>query len=225
MKKFFFLLVFLLFFFSNSSATDWYVSQNDAACGDTQNHGTQNQPFCTIASANTYHQAGDTVYILQGDYRERLIMKAGIGENQRTQYIGLGNREEIFILGSEEVTGWTQCSAGDPNCAGVGNNVYYADFTAQLQRWEKYVGESLQEVSNPSTGTTDCFEDRERSYWRADLVDVYPTQPYIIYKHANFSDYTWVDEPGEFYYDYSSHLLYVWPYDSQNANNHLIECI
>ena len=200
---------------ATGSGVCWYVDQNNPSCGDTASHGTWDTPFCTIASANTYHSGGDHVYILPGEYREIISPKDGIDINQHTVYSGYGSREDVKILGSEEVTGWNLYNG----------SVYVADFSgAEVTRCEAYPADNYPPYFNCfpdhehiecQAFSTDCWEDREKWFLRADL------ESNFFNASKGFND---IDEPGEYYFDYPNQKLYIWPFESDNPDNHTIEC-
>jgi hypothetical protein len=209
-----------------------FVDQNNPSCSDTytREENTRNNPWCTVARANDLHLGGDTVHILPGDYRETIEPKPG-AENNPTIYNGYGEREEVKILGSDAITGWTQCSSGDPNCAGIPSQnlqyIYYASFTADGSRWEKFnqpnppgAIQCLGGGYDCEVYTTDCFEDRQNWFVDADLgysggIPIHHVHPSGAYD---------IDESGKYYYDYNNSLVYIWSFNSDDPNNHVVEC-
>jgi parallel beta-helix repeat protein len=189
------------------SATTYYV---DGSNGNDSNTGLSlSTAFKTITKANTVHAGGDTVYILPGEYRESISPKAGLSNSQRTTYNGLGNRAQILILGSDNVTNWTQCNA--TLCPGVSTNVWFATFSNPSTRCMRMDGSNF----DTSKKNTDCFEDRQN--W------------YIPGTSENFSFWSsWnqgkINAPGEYYLDSANAKVYVWPFKSDNPNTHQIEC-
>ena len=148
MKKIsFFILVglFLISTASGVSAKDLYVDQNSVygTCQNTYSRAQNDlvHPWCTITAANIAHNSSDTIYILPGEYHEEMLPKSGISNAQHTVYSGYGNREDVKILGSDPLIGWTQYSG----------NVYYASFDLGPK------------IRCSAYGSTDCWEDR--SLW------------------------------------------------------------
>jgi len=84
-------------------AADYYVAQKDPAASDT-NPGTEQQPFKTLSNACTTAQAGDTVYIKEGTYREALIPKHS-GEKGKPITFQAYKKDFVMIKGSEVLTG------------------------------------------------------------------------------------------------------------------------
>ncbi len=68
MKKIFIALMLISLFSSFSLFAQIYVSKN----GNDSNDGSINSPFATIQHALYAAQAGDTIYVMAGEYNERL---------------------------------------------------------------------------------------------------------------------------------------------------------
>ena len=87
------------------NAQDYYVDKNsiNGLCSDS-NPGTFENPWCTIGRANAVLQTGDTVYIMNGTYNERINPgNSGSAGNYIT---------------------YTKYPGHDPNINGVSNPVY-----------------------------------------------------------------------------------------------------
>ncbi len=213
-----------------SSGTCWYVDQNNINCGDTSFYGNWTHPFCTIDSANTYHNGGDHIYILPGEYREGFFPKPGTSNSERTIYSGYtDNPEDVKILGSVELTGWTQCSGAYSHCEGALDNVWFSTLsqTPQLRKNNfygcvpGYFCEAPLDRNYTVMPATDCYQNRgEHWYVRAD------------YLNGNFGMRSWdysmhpyyVDEPGEYVYNYTSDVVYLRTPDDTDPNTKQIEC-
>lgn len=74
--------------------------------GSDQNEGTQQDPFLTISCAAEIAEAGDTIIVHEGVYRECVNPKRG-GKNElsRITYMA-AEGERVVIKGSEVVSGW-----------------------------------------------------------------------------------------------------------------------
>lgn len=211
-------------------AIDLYVDKDsiNGACSDTYTRTTNTitTPFCTISRANTEHLGGDTVYILPGEYRDKLLPQPGTSPTQRTVFSGLGTREEVKVLGSDLLTGWTKCDA--VMCPGVNTNVYFTAFSgSDKPRNECYplgtgptyftcVPDGDPPWDKCAATSTDCFEDRTKWYTRPDLN----------FRSGKFdgSNQTGINTSGQYYFDYLNSRLYLWPFNSDDANAHMIEC-
>lgn len=100
----FIILTILVLLPSSAYATDYYVDINSVGglCSDS-NPGTIDQPWCTIAKANSDLQPGDTVHIREGTYMVGSIsiiypVNSGTPGNYIT-YARYGN-EEVTITGA-----------------------------------------------------------------------------------------------------------------------------
>lgn len=142
MKKELVLFLFVFIFINFISSLNLYVDQNNPSCNDAlpRAQNTFSTPWCTITRANDQHIGGDTVYILPGEYREKMFPKSG-SAGAYTIYSGYGDRSQIKILGSNRITGWIL----------NGGNVYSISFTPEELRCEHGVLD---------THGTDCFENR-----------------------------------------------------------------
>lgn len=205
----------------------WYVNNADPNCSDSAiDAGTVTKPFCSIRKANSAHSGGDTVYIMPGEYREKLKPAPGPSASQKTKYIGYGSsRSEVKLLGSEPVTGWVN----------VSGNIYKASYDSGWQcRWFRAVPsgtatatyldnrpECNYDASNSDAFCTiqdlNCWESRSRWYLR-------PAEPQpddqSLWGGGTLSDMF----EGTYFYDEAAKELYVWPYNNANPNDLLIEC-
>ncbi len=183
------------------AGTTYYV---DGENGNDANNGlSQPAAWKTLAKASTVYQGGDTLNIHPGEYREVLTIKNGPSAARPTVINGVGSREQVKILGSEPVTGWSQYNA----------NVWVADFSSTVTRCERMDGTS---VYNKPNVTPDCWSDRSDWFTRAS------------YANGSFSSVrenpASVNAPGEYYYDSVARKIYLWPFGSDNPNAHTIEC-
>lgn len=95
MKKLFLLISFFVLSFS-MIATTYYISK----AGNNHNRGTQSSPFLTISKGASVAQAGDTVYVLSGTYRERVAPARGGEAGKPIVYMGEPNKN-VIIKGSD----------------------------------------------------------------------------------------------------------------------------
>jgi len=139
-KKVVVLILFGIILSTTASARDWYVDNSGAPCSNT-GAGDFALPLCDITTANQRHNGGDSVFIMPGEYHERMFPKSGT-EELFTVYSGYGTREQVKILGSDEISGWTEHNP----------NIYRTSFTPENRRCEEFDGNVVY--------GTDCFEDR-----------------------------------------------------------------
>jgi parallel beta-helix repeat protein len=123
-----------------SQATTYYVDGNSPVARDT-NPGTQAQPWKTIGKATSLVNAGDTVFVKAGVYRETVVLsRSGTSTTANTRS-GLvtttspititaypGHEGKAIINAAEPVTNWRKCP-GPQDCAGNPNwsHIYWAD--------------------------------------------------------------------------------------------------
>jgi hypothetical protein len=81
------------------------------ACGDDANDGAMERPFKTISAAARVTEAGDTVLVHAGTYRERVDPpRGGSDDLHRITYLGAPG-EQVTITGSDPAKGWTRVQA------------------------------------------------------------------------------------------------------------------
>ena len=80
--------------------------------GKNSNTGRQDNPYLTISKAATAAQAGDTVIVHAGTYREWVKPpRGGTGEDARITYRA-AQGENVVIKGSEQIRNWRQEGGG-----------------------------------------------------------------------------------------------------------------
>lgn len=126
----------------------YYVAPN----GSDRNDGSQNAPFRTIQKAADVVRPGDTVYVLAGEYQERVVIKTSgtpgnpiVFEGER----GSGDQWLTVIDGGDRVTGWKPAPE-------VGRGVYkhtgigYAPYNLTVS--DKLVARIKNEKMNDGSG-------------------------------------------------------------------------
>jgi hypothetical protein len=96
MKHLFFLFAFMMT--ANSLLGNTYYVSNDN--GSDANPGTRNQPFKTISKGAETAQPGDTVFVLEGVYRERVAPPRGGTARLPIVYMSEPDKQ-VFIKGSD----------------------------------------------------------------------------------------------------------------------------
>jgi parallel beta-helix repeat protein len=113
---------------SVARTTTYYVDGNSPAARDT-NPGTEAQPFKTIARATPGLQAGDTLLIKAGVYRETVVLsQSGTATAPITVQACPGDEGKVVINAVQPVAQWRRC-AGPEECSGNPHweHIYYAD--------------------------------------------------------------------------------------------------
>lgn len=164
------LSLFLIILLINQGVqSQFYVSP----AGSDNNLGTLQQPFKTIQKAADIMLAGETCFIMNGEYRETVSpVNNGTSDNPIifTNY----NNERVVILGSDTVSAWI------PYQNGI-YKVYVPDTISQLfvnkrraypARYPDYSGEDMYNTSdwNPVTAEVngDAFlqgMNKPENYW------------------------------------------------------------
>ena len=93
--------------FSALSARIIVVDKQKAGANDA-NTGTFAQPLKTIQAAANLAQAGDTILVKAGIYREEVKPPRGGTKDKPITYLAAPG-EEVSIRGSEQITGWIKC--------------------------------------------------------------------------------------------------------------------
>jgi alpha-N-arabinofuranosidase len=90
----------------------WASDIHVAKTGSDSAPGSHTHPYLTINKAASVAQAGDTVIVHAGTYREWVKpVRCGTGESKRITYRAAPG-EEVIIKGSERITTWTHQAGG-----------------------------------------------------------------------------------------------------------------
>lgn len=146
------------------SAADYYV----AVDGSDTNPGTKEQPWATVQHAADTLQAGDTVYIRSGVYRECVQPnRGGASEEQRITYKAYPGETPI-IKGSERFANWRLTNNGVWRAKIP--DTFFGDYNPFLENIE---GDYLAFGLENHTG--EVYLDGEVFSETAKQVDVYHT--------------------------------------------------
>ncbi len=131
---------------STSEAAIYFVDANHPYARDS-NPGVEALPFKTINKATSLVNAGDTVFIKAGVYREMVILSRSGTSTTSTGRTGPvtiaspitfavypGHEGKAIISAAELVTNWRKCT-GPADCAGNPNweHIYWADVAALVK--------------------------------------------------------------------------------------------
>ncbi|MBN1444256.1 MAG: right-handed parallel beta-helix repeat-containing protein [Planctomycetes bacterium] len=83
-----------------------------AKTGSDAGRGDSSQPYLTIGKAAAEAEEGDTVIVHAGTYRERVSPARGGSSEERRIIYRAAAGEEVFIKGSERITGWKEQGGG-----------------------------------------------------------------------------------------------------------------
>ena len=186
-----------------ASGADYYTAQQDPAASDA-NAGSFAQPWKTMGRSLTTLEAGDTLYVRAGVYRETIMLASngwsfagisappfagGTGVAAPVRFLAYPG-DEVVLKGSDVVTGWTPYT----NAVWVKTNW---TFNSQQVFCDGAVLRQIGGVMPPGLQEPWLGEDRNKGF--GDLA------------------------PGTFFYDRAQKRLYVWLPDGGDPNRHLME--
>jgi parallel beta-helix repeat protein len=96
------LILLLIAIFGRLAASEWYVAPN----GDDAQVGSLDAPYRTLQKAVNDAEAGDTVFLRAGEYREEVVMRAKRGTEVAPIVIAAFSDERPVLKGSQTVAGW-----------------------------------------------------------------------------------------------------------------------
>ena len=121
-----------------------------ATTGSDSSDGSREQPLRTINRAADLAQAGDTVVVHEGEYREWVRpRRGGLSDQRRITYEAAAG-EHVVIKGSEQVTGWERVG-GTVWKVSVPNSLFGAfnPFAEEIDGdWIVYPSEGLAEEAS-----------------------------------------------------------------------------
>lgn len=139
----------------------YHVAQH----GSDQNAGTEQQPFLTINKAASVAQAGDTIIVHEGEYREWVKPKhSGLSEQRRITYKA-AEGEKVVIKGSERIQSWEQVEG--TVWKAVLPNTFFGDFNPYK---EEIFGDWV--VDNPGRHLGDVYLNGMSFYEALNLDEV-----------------------------------------------------
>jgi hypothetical protein len=190
----FLLLSLVLYLFSPGSAfaRTYYVDNSNPRASDS-NQGNNGRPLATISEALKRAMPGDDIQVRGGTYRETLqFVRGGQGEDNAITVMAQDG-QNVHILGSEKVTGWTRSH----------------DKVWVKQGWKI---NSQQVFCNgrplAQIGYSSPFHQMGLN-----------GEPVLPALGTGLEDMF----PGSFWYDAVMGSLYVWLPDGSSPQNHLIE--
>lgn len=140
-----------------AAGTTYYVATN----GSDANNGTSvSTPFLTIQKAAFTAQAGDTVTIRGGTYRETVTpIHSGNAGNKITYQNYSG--ETVIVSGSDVVSGWTLDSGNVYKAPmnwilGAGNQVFVNGTMMEEARWPNQTGTLISPTRATAGAGTDA---------------------------------------------------------------------
>ncbi|MEK7414156.1 MAG: right-handed parallel beta-helix repeat-containing protein [Planctomycetota bacterium] len=167
-------------------AAEYVVDQRHAKASD-DNAGNAAAPYKTIAKAVGLAQAGDTVLIKGGDYRESIEVKNTGTAEQRLTIKGAPG-ERVLINGADEITGWKKCSKEDTRGNPNTDNIYFTEldweprdlyvngYRQVLSRWPEGTASAhshVAETGDKSNLTDAAHLNQPAGFWEGGELNVY----------------------------------------------------
>ena len=166
-SKIYFFLVILSISSEILQGGSYHVAKNNSGASD-ENTGTQEAPFLTIQKAATLAEAGDTIIVHEGIYRETVNpVHSGTAE---MPIIYMPYQDDVVtISGTEIITGWEQhegniYKAPMPadffvSSVNMTNQVFVDGKMMNLARWPN----TSLDVSYPVKAVTSSFVSKEKN--------------------------------------------------------------
>ncbi|WP_430936214.1 carbohydrate-binding protein [Saccharicrinis sp. 156] len=180
------LIAYFLILLSNGlfGQKSYYVSVNE---GSDENNGTSlTSPFATLQKAADMVQAGETVYIREGVYREQVNLTSSGLEGQPIIFTPY-NEEQVTITTTNLLSGWTQNDG----------NIYKTTFDSNVTPRNKMTvfidGLWVNEAHWSSVGKN------------VDLLDIDKYSPVDSYSSNTISDSDLMGFPNDYWKD-----AYIW---------------
>lgn len=168
-------------------AKEYHVSVN----GEKMATGSLNDPFKTISDAAGIAQAGDTIMVHEGIYRERVNPLNGGSDDLHRIVYQAARGEKAVIKGSEVIKDWKKVEGSVwkvvlPNTFFKGYNPYSDLLTGD---WLNKKGIEHH--------TGEVFLNGKSLFEKSLLKDVIESKPYPDARDKEASTYTWYSEVDE----------------------------
>ncbi len=142
-------------------AVTYWVDDNDLGSNSgNPDYGTAiTNPFQTIQEAAAVAEAGDTINIRAGLYRET-VTPANSGTVANPIVYQAYNGEQVTVSGAEEISGFTQLTgdiyqANMPTSLGIGSDQIFVN--GQMQLWARWPNTLTLDVSRPVFDTNSAI--------------------------------------------------------------------
>ena len=203
---------------TNRLPKTYYVDQGHPSAND-DNPGSEALPLLTISRGAELAQAGDTVIVKAGIYRES-VMPAYSGDDGNPITFQANPGDRVVVSGAEEITGWQQLtqelSEGNPNHA----NIYYKDIN-WVPRLLYEDGVKCRKARKPDYGWW-CVTASSDSYHVIDSVHLTQADPnYWVGAEMYFVNYDPAesDDAVVTAYDPATHTVTVSPWVATEYGN------
>ncbi|GAE26874.1 hypothetical protein JCM9140_2979 [Halalkalibacter wakoensis JCM 9140] len=198
-------------------ALDYHVAKN----GSDLAEGTKKNPFLTINKAASVAQAGDTIIVHEGEYREWVKPKfAGLSEYRRITYQA-AEGEKVVIKGSEQIQDWEQVEGTVWKV--VLPNEFFGDYNPYKEEifgdWVVYnPGRHLGDVylNGMSFYETETFEQLRNPEVKTEVLDHW-TETVVPVHNEEQTKYVWYAEVDD-----CNTTIYA-NFHGSNPNEELVE--
>jgi hypothetical protein len=210
MKKSTFTLFILLILVSSTlSAREYHV----AVTGNDKNDGSSATPFKTINYAAQLAQPGDVITVHAGTYREWINPARGGESDAKRIVYQAASGEEVFIKGSEVITGWMK----EKNQQGVWKVIIPNVFFGSYNPYQDSIYGDWFSDHGRVHHTGEVFLNGKSLYEKEKLEKVYNSLPFEGTKDLDGSTYTWYCEN-----DGSNTIIWA-NFHKFNPNKELVE--
>lgn len=202
-------IVAVILFSSAAARADsvYYVHNSHPLATDT-NSGTPEAPLLTIQAGADKAQAGDTVIVKAGTYRESIAWR-NPGKPDARSLLTAAEGETVVVKGSTVVKGWEKCSAKE---AGL------ADDYPGANLWVKN-GWIRKDILTPTEQKLPhynlAFDDIRQAFYKDAVLEGAGRLSAAFFKHEF--------EEGRIFHDKDGKRLFIWLPPGLDANKEGIE--
>ena len=181
------LITFILILSNELGAKEYHVSKN----GNDKNPGSVSAPFKSISAAARIAQAGDTITVHEGIYRERVNpVNGGTSDLNRIVYQAAAG-EKVVIKGSEEIKDWKKVEGSVWKV--VIPKALFGDYNPYT---DLLTGDWLNK-KGIDHHTGEVFLNGKSLFEKSTLEDVKASEPYPDARDQKASIYTWYCEADD----------------------------
>jgi parallel beta-helix repeat protein len=188
-------------------AATYYVN-NQHPQADDANPGTLEAPLKTIQAGADKAQAGDTVIVKAGTYRESIAWR-NPGKPDARSLLAAADGETVVVKGSSVIKGWEKCSAKD---AGMVEDYPGANIWVK-NNWVRK--EILMPTEQKLPGFYIQFDDIRQAFYKDAVLEGAGRLWAAFFKHEF--------EEGRIFHDKDGKRLFIWLAPGIDPNKEGIE--
>lgn len=225
LHKLFVLLALLCLSLPSNAAT--FVVDGSNAAADDANAGTAAKPFKTIARAAQIAQAGDTIIVKAGLYRESVPLRKSGTEKAPISFVA-NPAGKVILSGADVVTGWTRVPGDAPIYRIPWNHVFAIDYhngrpIEHHPDDEPLWGRAEQVIADDKQLLPVLGLDGLQKAWQAHVAAGRPKTLPSPLPHLGGPFAGQFAVESEFVLDTEKKFLYVWLADGSDPNKHQME--